>query len=51
MPATDPTPKPDLPQPEPLLPALFTRPSAHLWFWALPIALLLLLSFRGYGVV
>ncbi|MDB6095255.1 MAG: hypothetical protein JWM32_2817 [Verrucomicrobia bacterium] len=35
----------------PLLPRLLTAPSAFLWIWVLPIAVLLLLNFRAYGIV
>ncbi|MBL9207188.1 MAG: hypothetical protein JNN01_19015, partial [Opitutaceae bacterium] len=35
----------------PLLPAVLSRPSALLWFWTLPIGILLALNLQGYTLI
>lgn len=36
---------------KPLLPRILTGPGATLWFWVLPILLLLLLNLQGYALI
>jgi hypothetical protein len=44
-------PAPDTKPGAPLLPPVLLRPSALLWLWVLPIAVLLALNVQGYGLI
>ncbi len=38
-------------EPAPLLPAVLSRPSSVLWFWTLPVGLLLALNVQGFTLI
>src|SRR5947209_7703247 len=38
-------------EPTPLLPSVLTRPSAYVWLWILPVALLLGLNSEAYALI
>lgn len=51
MDAPDLPPAPETKPVAPLLPAVLLRPSAMLWLWVLPVAVLLALNVQGYGLI